>query len=161
MIVVTCGNSFLTNSTNESIDFFPLPLIFTVSILGHTLINAARAVFPITPGPTMATVFESFLARYFAPTPGIAPVLYALKRFADISANGAPVSLSLSIIIRIERGSPSFLFSIFEPYHFIPAIWKFPPRYAGIAINLLSSPFFGIPSNSGLSGNVTIQPCEL
>ena len=121
-IVVTCGNSFFTYSTNESIEFFPRPLIFTVSILGHTLINAASAVFPITPGPTIATVVESFLARYFAPTPGMAPVLYALNRLADISASGAPVSLSLSIIIRMERGSPFFLFSIFEPYHFIPAI---------------------------------------
>ena len=38
------------------------------------------------------------------------------------SASGAPVSLSLSIIIRMDRGSPFFLFSTFEPYHFIPAI---------------------------------------
>ena len=53
---------------------FPLPLILTVSMYGQTLKKAAREVFPMTPGPTIATVLESFLARYLAPTPGIAPV---------------------------------------------------------------------------------------
>ena len=43
-------------------------------------------------------------------------------QIADIKASGAPVSLSFSIIIRMERGSPFFLFSTLEPYHFIPAI---------------------------------------
>ena len=124
----TCGNSVFTYSTKESSDFCPLPFTFTVSICGQTLINAARDVFPITPGPRTATVLESFFARYFAPTPGIAPVRYALNKLADINARGAPVSLSFNIIIKIERGSPICLLSQFEPYHFIPAIWYFPPR---------------------------------
>ena len=38
-------------------------------------------------------------------------------------ARGAPVSLSLSIIMRMERGSPFALLSMLEPYHFMPAIW--------------------------------------
>ena len=74
-IFLICGKSVLTYSTNESIDFCPRPLIFTVSIPGHTLKNAAKLVFPITPGPMIEATFESFLARYLAPTPGIAPVL--------------------------------------------------------------------------------------
>ena len=141
------GYFSFAKATNLSSDALPLPFTFTFSISGHSFIIASREVFPITPGPHIPQTFEFFNARYLAPTPGIAPVLYALKRFADISASGAPVSLSFNITVRMDLGSPMLLLALFEPYHFIPTRSVFPPRYAGIAINLLSS-----PSSSGILG---------
>ena len=45
-----------------------------------------------------------------------------------MSASGAPVSLSLRVKVRIERGSPRSLLAMFEPYHLQPAYWYSPPR---------------------------------
>src|SRR5699024_879407 len=118
--------------------------------------NIASAVeVPIAPAPNNPITFESGLAKYFTPTPGIAPVLHALNRFDDICAIGAPVSASFKVIINIDLGNPFSIFSIFEPYHLQPATLYSPPKYAGIAQNLLSGPFLGIPSCTGSSGKVT------
>ena len=84
---------------------------------------------PITPGPQIPQTFASFRARYLAPTPGIAPVRYALSRLALMRASGAPVSLSFSMTVRIERGSPLSLgLLMLEPYHFTPQVLNRPPR---------------------------------
>ena len=70
--------------------------------------------------------------------------------------------LSFSMIMRIDLGRPSALFAIFEPYHLQPAISNGAPIYAGIAMNLRSSPLSsGISGNGDDSGNLTIEPCEL
>ena len=82
----------------------------------------------ITPAPISAHTLDSGLARYFAPTPGIAPVRTALMRLADISASGAPVSALFSMTIKMERGMPFSTLSRLEPYHFSPAILNLPPR---------------------------------
>ena len=74
IISFNCGYSAFARALKFSIDLEPLPFIFNVSRFGQTAMNAAREVFPITPGPMMETTFESFLARYLAPTPGIPPV---------------------------------------------------------------------------------------
>ena len=114
-------------SINASRDFCPLPFTLISLISGHSARIAASDVFPITPGPQIPQTAACFGARYRAPTPGIAPVLIALKIFADISAMGAPVSLSFNITVRMERGSPLLLLLLLLPYHFIPARSKEPP----------------------------------
>ena len=76
----------------------------------------------------MDSTFESLFARYDAAMAGMAPVLIALRRLADIYATGAPVSTSLSVAIRIDLGRPLRMLSWFDPYHFCPAIWNLPPR---------------------------------
>ena len=119
---------------------------------GLLSIRDRKQVRLITPAAISERTLESFLARYFAPTPGIAPVRNALIKFPDIRARGAPVSASFSITMRIERGRPLERFSLLEPYHFSPATWKRPPRYAVMAIKRLSGPFFGILGNCGSSG---------
>ncbi len=101
---------------------------------GRTAIVASSVVLLITPGPTTPNTFTSSLAKYFTPTPGTAPVRNALKMLADMYARGAPVSLSLRVSMSTERGSPFSLLSTLEPYHFIPTMSNFPPRYAGIAM---------------------------
>jgi hypothetical protein len=45
-----------------------------------------------------------------------------------MKASGAPVSGSLRMKVRIERGRPFSRLAMFEPYHFIPALRKRPPR---------------------------------
>ena len=80
---------------------------------------------------------------------------------ADIYATGAPVSLSFSVSIRMERGRPFSLLAQLEPYHFMPAMSNTPPRYAGIAIKRLSGPSTGISGNGEDGGNMTIHPWEL
>ena len=60
------------------------PLIFISSMVFIFERIAITEDFPIGPAPISAKVFESFLARSFAASPGIAPVLTELRRFADI-----------------------------------------------------------------------------
>ena len=117
---------------------------------------ASSDVLPITPGPHTPHTLASFFTRYFIPTPGIAPVLMALNIFALMRQRGAPVVLSFNITVRMDLGSPFSLFVMLEPYHFIPMRSKGPPIYAGIAINLLSSPSSkGILGNGDVLGNET------
>ena len=73
---------------------------------GNCVMIATKHALLIGPHPTTDTTSASLRARYFAPTPGTPPVLAALKRFADISTKGDPVSLSFSITVRIDRGRP-------------------------------------------------------
>ena len=47
---------------------------------------------------------------------------YDEMRFADMSATGAPVTGSLSMSVRMERGSPRLRLSMLEPYHLTPAM---------------------------------------
>ena len=136
----------------------PRPLIFRVSKVGRNAANVSIVILLMKPGPTTPKTFASFFASSFTPTPGIAAVRYALMRFAERNAFGAPVSLSFRMTIRMERGKPFSRFSTLEPYHFTPAISNFPPKYAGIAMNRLSGPFFGMFGNSGLSGKLIMQP---
>ena len=137
-----------------------LPFILIVSMANLWDMIALRLDLHMTPGPTRVSTFESSLASSFAASPGIAPVLMELSRFPDIYASGLPVSTSLSIIISIERGSPIALLLPFEPYHFSPATWNLPPRYAGIAINLLSLALFtGKFSIGDFFGKYNMSPC--
>ena len=149
MMFLNCGHFSFTYSIQRSIEAFPLPLIFNVSSDGRSAANVSMVIVLITPGPTIPSTLAFSIARFFTPTPGIPAVRYALSKFADINDNGAPVFLSFSIIIKMERGSPTSRFSTLEPYHFMPAISNLPPTYAGIAIKRLSGPFAGIFGNSG------------
>ena len=124
----TCGYSFFTWAMNFSSEALPRPLTLMVSMFGRTAMIAASAVLLITPGPIMATTLESGLDKCLYPTPGTAPVRYAERIFADMYATGAPVSLSFSVSIRMERGKPFSLLAQLEPYHFMPAISNTPPR---------------------------------
>src|SRR6056297_162906 len=72
----------------------------------RTYARDIREALLITPAATIPATSESGLARYLAPTPGIAPVLIALTRLADIKANGSEVSGSFRMIFRIDLGSP-------------------------------------------------------
>ena len=72
---------------NRLEDFCPRPLIFTVSIPGLTLTKARREVFPITPGPMIATDFASSFAKYYAANTGNSPCSAKnMRRFADTTA---------------------------------------------------------------------------
>ena len=141
-------------------DVGELPFILMVSMSNLCDMMALRLDLHMTPGPTSVSTFESFLARSFAASPGMAPVLMELRRFPDIYARGFPVSTSLSIIISMERGSPMALLLPFEPYHFSPATWNLPPRYAGMAMNLLSLALLtGKFSIGDFFGKYNIRPC--
>jgi hypothetical protein len=100
----------------------------TFSTASSCVIIAVKQALLIGPQPTTETTLASGLARYLAATPGTAPVRAALSRLADTSAIGAPVSLSFSIIVRVERGRPLPGFAWFEPYHLLPQTSKRPPR---------------------------------
>src|SRR5699024_7084271 len=145
---------FLKRSTSAS----SAPLTTICSIDERWERAASATALPMTPGPIRPRVLESRLARCFTATPGTAPVRYAESRFADITANGAPVSVSLRMYKRIDRGSPSDLFSRLDPYHLVPVAWNLPPKYAGIAMNLRSGPSWGMLSNSGDFGKLIIAP---
>ncbi len=89
---------------------------------GNFAMIAMRLVLPITPAPRIVSTLLSFLARYMAVSPGIAPVLMALRRLADIYASGCPVSTSFNVAMSMDLGSPLCEFLPFEPYHFSPHI---------------------------------------
>ncbi|MNR41575.1 hypothetical protein D3C85_1599750 [compost metagenome] len=66
----------------------------------------------------------------------------------------------MRVNIRIERGRPFSRLAMFEPYHLAPAVWKLPPRYAGIAIMRRSAVGLGMLGNGECSGKVIIAPWE-
>jgi len=82
---------------------------------------ALKHDFAIGPAPIIAKTLESFFAKSFVASPGMAPVLAELKRFAAINARGAPVSTSFRINIRFERGIPMRRLFPLDPYHLHPA----------------------------------------
>ncbi len=99
-----------------------------VSREGRAVVMACRALLFMAPGPMMPSDFAFTGASFLAAAPGTAAVRYALSRLPDMIANGAPVSLSLSTMRWIERGSPCSRLSMLEPYHLTPAVSKRPPR---------------------------------
>ena len=76
----------------------------------------------VTPAPRIVRTLLSFFARYIAVSPGIAPVLMALRRLADMYASGCPVSTSFNVAMSMDLGRPLCEFLPFEPYHFSPHI---------------------------------------
>ena len=109
------GKFCLQYEIKLSIPLLLLPFILTTSIDGCAVINEYSVYLLIVPGPIIETTFGFFTERCFAPTPDVAPVLIALKIFADIYANGAPVVASINDIISIDLGNPFCALSGFEP----------------------------------------------
>lgn len=103
--------SFFTNSSNACRERCPLPFTFTVVIFGQTLKKASRQVLPITPGPIMVTVSESFPARYFAPDLRNAPVRITADKICRHSPV-APGILSSTSSQNGTRQTGSFILTV-------------------------------------------------
>ena len=110
---VTCA-FILSILFNNELSFLGLQTT-TFSILGIVIKVATIEYVAIFPHPTTNKFLESFLAKYFAPIPAAAPVLYDVIGAAFSNAIGCPVFASQIKEVALTLFSPALgLFSLYE-----------------------------------------------